>query len=147
MSSLAYFDTSVLVKRYVRNRGSSRAEALLRRHRFVTSAVAPVEVMSALVRRRTGGDLSQERFQQIVARVRRDRAFWDLVQVTDQVVLEAEAAIDQTGVRTLDAVHIASAVVIQSAAGVEDFRIPFITSDAVQFEAASRAGLETELIG
>jgi predicted nucleic acid-binding protein len=35
----AYFDTSVLLKRYVREDTSAQARALLRRHRFLSSAI------------------------------------------------------------------------------------------------------------
>ena len=52
MPDRAYFDTSVLVKRYVREDGSMYARALMRRHRVVSSAVAPLELLSALTRRR-----------------------------------------------------------------------------------------------
>ncbi|MGH7387624.1 MAG: type II toxin-antitoxin system VapC family toxin, partial [Candidatus Methylomirabilales bacterium] len=55
----AYFDTSVLVKRYVREPGSRRARVLLRRYRFLSSAIAPLEVISALVRRQSAGELTK----------------------------------------------------------------------------------------
>ena len=41
----AYFDTSVLVKRYVKEAGSSATRRLLQRFRFLSSAVAPVEAL------------------------------------------------------------------------------------------------------
>ena len=44
----AYFDTSVLVKRYVKEQGSAAARRLLQRYRFLSSAVAPVEVVSQI---------------------------------------------------------------------------------------------------
>ena len=47
----AYFDPSVLVKRYVKEAGSSATRRLLQRFRFLSSAVAPVEALSALSRR------------------------------------------------------------------------------------------------
>lgn len=36
--TFAYFDTSVIVKNYIREAGSNRARQLLRTHRVVTSA-------------------------------------------------------------------------------------------------------------
>lgn len=44
----AYFDTSVLVKRYVKEEASAVARRLLQRYRFLSSAIAPVEVRDGL---------------------------------------------------------------------------------------------------
>lgn len=142
----AYFDTSVLIKRYVREPGSARAQALLRQYRFLSSAVAPVEVMSALHRRRSVGDLAEVSFTAIVSRLARDRAYWELVEVTSAVLNRAELVIRQTGVRTLDAIHLASAVYVRSSAGPRAVRLPFITADDVQREAADRLGLEVHWV-
>ena len=85
----AYFDTSVLVKRYVREQGSPRARFLLRRHRFLSSAVAPVEVVSALCRRRAAGELTQQNFAAILTRIREDRSYWQLVEVSPLVLAQS----------------------------------------------------------
>ncbi len=55
----AYFDVSVLVKRYVKEQGSVTARRLLQQYRFLSSAVAPVEVLSLVNRQRTLGELTQ----------------------------------------------------------------------------------------
>lgn len=85
----AYFDTSVLVKRYVRERGTARARSLLRRYRFLSSAVVPLEVK-------------------------------------------------RMSLRTLDAVHVASALAFETASGI---RIPFVTADGRQRDAAGQVAL------
>lgn len=133
-----YFDTSVLVKRYVREAGSETARALMRRYRAVSSTVAPLELMSALHRRRTAGDLLEADFHAIVARVNRDRAFWELVEVGSVVLDRAEQVVQQTALRTLDALHVASALLFQSVSGQS---IPFFTSDSQQRGAAARLAL------
>lgn len=74
-----YFDTSALVKRYVNEPGSRQARALQRRLDFLSSAIAPVEAMSALMRRRRAGDLSEESFRAVLRRFQSDRARWELV--------------------------------------------------------------------
>jgi predicted nucleic acid-binding protein len=70
---LAYFDTSVLVRRYVREPGAARARMLFRRYRFLSSAIAPVEVMSALSRRRAAGELTERDFRAILSRMQTTR--------------------------------------------------------------------------
>jgi predicted nucleic acid-binding protein len=142
-----YFDTSVLVKRYVREPGSARAQTLLRRYGFLSSAIAPVELLSALQRRRATGELAHAGLEAIRAQLRRDRAHWALVEVTVAVLDEAEQVITQTGVRTLDAIHLASALHARAAAGESASPIPFVTADVPQREAALRLGLDVQWVG
>ena len=140
----AYFDTSVLVKRYVRERGSSRAGVLLRRYRFLSSAILPVEVMSALCRRRAAGELTRQHFAAILTRIREDRGYWQFVEVSPMVLAQAEELAQQASVTTLDAIHVASAMGFQAASGI---RIPFITGDTRQQDVASQAALDVVRVG
>ena len=82
----AYFDTSVLVKRYVQEEGSSRARSLLRKHRILTSAIAPTEAISALSRRRMLEELTAKHFSETYGRIKADRAYWELVEVSALVL-------------------------------------------------------------
>lgn len=134
----AYFDTSVLVKRYVREEGSHRARRLLRQYRFLSSAITPVEMMSAICRRRTLGDLAERDFSAILSRMHKDRAYWELVEVSPLVLTQAEDLIRKTTLRTLDAIHLASALAFQAASGIA---IPFVTGDERQREAAGQLEL------
>ena len=134
----AYFDTSVLVKRYVRENGTARARSLLRRFRFLSSAVAPLEVMSALCRRRAMNHLAERDFTAIVSRIREDREYWELVEMSPLVLGRAEELIQRMSLRTLDAVHVASALAFETASGM---RIPFVTADARQRDAAGQVAL------
>ena len=134
----AYFDTSVLVKRYVKEAGSSATRRLLQRFRFLSSAVAPVEALSALSRRRVCGELTPRDFLAIRSRLDKDRAYWELVEVSEHVLRQAEELVQKTDVRTLDALHIASAIMFQAVLGLT---IPFITSDAKQRDAAQAMAL------
>jgi predicted nucleic acid-binding protein len=140
----AYFDTSVLVKRYIREPGSIRARDLLRRYRFLSSAITPVETTSALRRRRIAGDLSERDLLAILSRIKRDRAYWELVEVSPQVLAQAEELIRKTDLRTLDALHVASVQVFQTASGL---RIPFITGDQRQRDAGDQLGLDVVWVG
>jgi len=135
----AYFDTSVLVKRYVQEEGSSHARSLLRKHRILTSAIAPTEAISALFRRRTLEELTAKHFSEIFSRIKADRAYWELVEVSGLVLKEAEEVILKTGLRTLDAIHLASMLTFQTASGMQ---IPFITGDSKQQEATTQVGLD-----
>jgi hypothetical protein len=143
--TFAYFDTSALIKRYVREPGSTRVVSLLRRHDLLSSAITPVEVMSALCRKKRDGELSEEGFAATFNRVQSERIRWELVEVGGAVLSRAEEIVQgAVPVRALDAVHIASLTTIEAAAGI---RIPFITGDARQRDAATLLGLQTIWIG
>jgi predicted nucleic acid-binding protein len=135
----AYFDTSALVKRYVREEGSKRARELLRRYRFLSCTIVSVEALSALKRRKVVGDLSERSYGAILSRMRADREHWELVEINDGVLSRAEEVIEKVDVRTLDALHIAAALAFRSLAGL---RLPFVTGDDRQRLAAQQMGLE-----
>jgi predicted nucleic acid-binding protein len=134
----AYFDTSVLVKRYVEEEGSDAARRLLQRYRFLSSAIVPVEVLSALSRRRMAGELTPRDFLAIKTRLHKDRSYWELVEVGAIVLSQAEELVQTVGLRTLDALHVASALTFQAASALT---IPFITADIRQREAGERLAL------
>lgn len=140
MSSVrwAYFDTSVLVKRYVKEEGSTAARHLLQRYRFLSSAIVSVEVLSALSGRRMAGELTPRDFLTIRTRLQKDRSYWELVEVGALVLSQAEELVQTVGLRTLDALHVASALTFQAASGLT---IPFITADIRQREAGERLAL------
>ena len=133
----AYFDTSVLVKRYVQEAGSSAVRRLLQRFRFLSSSIMPVEAMSALSQRRVSGDLTPRDFLAIRSRLRKDRDYWELVEAGESVLLQAEELVQKANVRTLDAIHLASAMIFKSESRLT---IPFITGDTKQRDAAHLMG-------
>jgi len=64
--------------------------------------------------------------------------------VSALILKEAEELILSTGLRTLDAIHLASILTFQNASGIQ---IPFITSDGKQQEAAAHVGLDAVWVG
>jgi predicted nucleic acid-binding protein len=140
----AYFDTSVLVKNYVEEAGSARARRLLRKYIFLSSSIAPVELMSALVRRKSRRELDPVEMQRIVARVRDDRDSWKLIDVGVSVLPRAEELVQNTQLRALDAIHIACLVSFQDSSGSQ---IPFVTGDSRQHNAAEGLGFNVIWVG
>ena len=136
--SLAYFDTSVLVKNYVREAGSSRVRALLTSYEFLSSAITTIELQSALQRRRRQREITQANYNSIVSRLAHDRLYWQLVEVVPQVLSKAEELVKAENVRTLDAIHLASAMIIQDSFPTP---LPFISADERQLAAAQNCKL------
>jgi predicted nucleic acid-binding protein len=126
-SSLLYLDSSALVKLVV---AEPETPALLEflaewPHR-VSSALARVEVLRA-VRRTEAGPAVRRRATRVLARVA-------LVRI-DEPVLAAAARVAPPQLRTLDAIHVATARSLEGIAGI-------VTYDARLGRAASRARLK-----
>ena len=138
--SLAYFDTSALVKNYVQEAGSVQVRELLAAYEFLSSAIAPIELHSAVQRRYRLGEITRPNYNAIVSRVKTDRSFWQLVESVPQVFTKAEEVVLNHNVRTLDAIHLASALIIQQSLNTP---IPFISADERQLAAARRCKLQT----
>ena len=136
--SLAYFDTSALVKNYVREAGSSRVRGLLARYEFLSSAITPIELQSAVQRRHRQREITQANCNSIISRVANDRSYWHLVEVVPQLLSKAEELVKTENVRTLDAIHIASAIIIQESLQTP---LPFISADERQLAAAQNCEL------
>jgi hypothetical protein len=135
----AYFDTSALVKRYVQEAGRREVLQLLRRHDCVASAVLPVELRGALRRRVTEGTLDTARVPDILKHVAADRAYWTLVEVGTDVLVAAETLVATHPLRTLDAIHVASAQLFAARVATPGF--VFVSADTRQTEAAGVVGL------
>jgi len=142
--TLAYFDTSVLVKNYVTEAGSPRARELLSRYQFLSSFITPVELMSALTRRRSTGEIRADEMPALLARAREDRTYWKLLDVSQAVLNGAEEIIQSTRIRTLDALHVASLINFQA---ISDIPVSFVTADARQRDAAKQVGLDVVWVG
>ena len=140
----AYFDTSVLIKRYVEEPGRRAVLQLLRRHACVTSAVLPVEIRSALRRRVSDGTLDPGGLAGILKRVAADRAYWTLVEVAEEVLAAAESLAATHPLRALDAIHLASAQVL--AGRTAPTPVTFVSADVRQTAAASALGMTARLI-
>jgi uncharacterized protein len=138
--SLAYFDTSAFVKNYVQEAGSRRVRELLARYEFLSAAIAPIELYSAVQRRYRLGEITKPNYNSVLSRVKQDRVFWQLVEPVPLVLAKAEEIVVGYNVRTLDAIHLASAIIIQESIGAQ---LPFITADDRKLAAAHDSKLET----
>ncbi|HET9218669.1 MAG TPA: type II toxin-antitoxin system VapC family toxin [Terriglobia bacterium] len=135
----AYFDSSVLLKRYVREKGSDQAVDFMRRYLIISSAIAPLEMRSALRRLHAESGLSARAFQATLARIQSERRKWDLVALSAEILQSAERLTVDLNLRSLDCIHLACALTCQSRLRR---RLLFITADARQLECARNLDLE-----
>ena len=131
-----YFDTSVLVKGYVTERGSETAIRALQEHTVVSSMLAPVELTGALRRYREVATSSEVAAAE--SRFARERAEWWLIAIDVDVLRRAERVIATTAIRTLDAVHLGAALAFREQVQGD---VPFMTADERQRRAAVALGL------
>ena len=125
-----YVDSSALLKRYVDEADSDVADRLIGSDLvLVTSWVTAIEVRRNLARLLTGTDL-------VAAQSQFSADLGAIAMITcDELVATAAAAIGETlGVRSLDAIHLASAQRLQIHA------ITFVTFDLRQAQAARSLG-------
>jgi predicted nucleic acid-binding protein len=135
----AYFDSSVLLKRYIREKGSDRALVLTHRHLIISAAIAPLEMRSALRRLEVDGGLSAKAFQATLNRIHIERQKWDLVAISAEILQSAERLTVDLNVRSLDAIHLACALACRSRLKRP---LPFVTGDIRQRDAAQKLDLE-----
>lgn len=134
----AYFDTSALLKRYVREIGSRDVRRLLQSRVIVSSALLHVEALAAVRRRLLEGRLSARSANRVCRRIDADVGFWWLAPVSEEVLSRARVLILGSAARTLDAIHVACAALLVA----EGLAMPFVTADRRQAEVARGIGLE-----
>jgi predicted nucleic acid-binding protein len=128
---VAYVDTSALLKRYVTEPDSQIAERLLGSDPVLASSwITAVEVRRNLARLLGDGTLATVR-----RRAERDFDHMALVTFDGSVATLACEIAERYGVRSLDAVHLASAKRLM----IDD--LAFITFDLRQAETARQLGL------
>lgn len=129
---MIYLDSSALVKLVVREAESDALSAWLAAHvntRRVSSALVRAEVPRAVIQ---GGDITRLRAQMVIG---------DLVQMPlTPALLDVVGALPQS-LRSLDAVHLASAI------RVSDDLLAFVTYDKRLLAAAAEVGLPTAAPG
>jgi predicted nucleic acid-binding protein len=138
-----YFDSSAVVKLYVQESGRTAVLRLLRQHEVVASAILPLEIRGALRRRSDENVIERSRLPAALKQFAVDRTQWNLLALSTEILERAEQIVASRSVRTLDAIHIASAQEFGWHLGT---RVPFISADHRQIEAAVALGLIVERV-
>jgi predicted nucleic acid-binding protein len=134
-----FIDSSALAKRYIREPGSEKVEKILGRASSLgLSSLCPVEIISAMCRRRRELSLTKDQYLLAKQALVDDARDAEIVNVVPRVVGKAIAILEKEALRTIDAIHIGSALEWKASL--------FVSSDKKQVAAASRAGLKTELV-
>jgi predicted nucleic acid-binding protein len=133
-----YCDTSALAKRYVQEAGRPALMRLLSGRRIVSSSVTPIELHSAFARRVRDGHLATVSLPRLWERVSEELPHWTLVTLSPDIVASAQDLVEHHPLRTLDAIHVASAQLFASRMKTD---LLFVSADERQCEAAARLRL------
>ena len=130
-----YLDSSSFAKRFIDEAGSDKVEAICgNASALALSALCVPEIVSALNRRRRERVITAGHYDTAKHRLIDDVRDVDVIDLTASVVGSSIVILETSSVRTLDALHIASALEWEA-----DL---FVSSDKQQLVAARRAGLK-----
>jgi predicted nucleic acid-binding protein len=128
VAGIAYLDTSALVKLVLVERGSSGLGDFARTRSVVSSDLARVELPRAI--RRLGFEgRAAELADRLLSRI--------VLLKLDRATLSSAATVDPAALRSLDAIHLASAMSVPELES-------FVTYDRRLADAAEQAGLRVE---
>jgi len=129
-----FFDTSALAKRYVEEEGSEAVRTLCAEADALGVSVLVVpELISTLCRLVREGRLSSEDYRSLKFAVKADLSDADLCDLSQEVYRQALRCLELYPLRTLDALHVGSALAYHP-----DL---FVSADHRQADAAGREGL------
>ncbi len=138
-----FFDTSALVKFYHEEEGTASVTALILdcSGDIFISELAKLEIVSSFCRRFRSKDIGEDAYQEAIEAFREDLQRYRLVPLTNLVLKKAEMMLldlaPTTGLRTLDALHLATFILGTSSNSL------FVADDKNLLLAAEAIGANT----
>lgn len=140
-----YFDSSALVKRYVREDGTAWVRTLTHRrtgHQIFLGRITIVEVTSAVARRRAGGHISAAKATSLLSRFRKHVAGrYTILEITPGLLADAATLANKLELRAYDAVQLAAALELNR---ISQGGLVLVSADQALNDAARLEGLSVE---
>jgi hypothetical protein len=137
---MIYFDSSALVKRYLKEKGTDVVLSLTTQEEFVaTSKLAYPELLSAFMRKRRAGELGEEPLQSVWDRLDADWPELFIIEMHDELLPIVKSLIGKYPLKGADSIHLASALWLESKTGTE---VTFVASDMNLLNAATIENLK-----
>jgi uncharacterized protein len=129
-----YFDSSALVKRYVREDGSETVQSLIRQGEDIaTSKLAYSEILSAFGRKYRARELAAGLFRKLVDQFDADWKSILVVEFHDELLPTVKLLLAKYALKGADTVHLSSALWLERAAQID---MTFVASDSNLLKAA-----------
>lgn len=140
----AYFlDTSALVKRYIKEPGSSWLRSALKNRRkrpTYVAMLAEVEFVAAIARRQRGGDITAAKSAEIIRQFGQHWATQHTVIAwTESISREAIGLAQRFALRANDAIQLASVLVVHRFRGEVSLPAIILLSSDLELNDAARA--------
>lgn len=132
-----FLDASALVKRYVREPGSTAVRAMLRRTRPLVARIAYAEVAAAIAKAWRHGIIAEERRAAILSKLAGDFGDFDVIEIRRATLQDVPALVTRHPLRGYDAVQLAAALAARDAGTA----VSFWCTDEALAAAADAEGL------
>lgn len=144
-----YFDSSALVKRYIRESGSPWVIGLFDPslgHDAFIAAITPVEMIAAIARRARSKSITQDQATTANGLIRSDlQTGYQVVELNEAVLTGAMRLAESHALRGYDAVQLAGALEVNALLLNSDLPpLVFVSADAELNEVAAVEGLVVE---
>lgn len=134
-----FIDSSALVKRYIEEPGSDRVGELIGKAKEVAVCIVCVtEVLSACNRLVREKKINSEQYEWIKKEFLLDMGECIMIDITNEVIIRSIQCLEKGALRSLDALHVASA--IEYKCGL------FVTADQRQMNIAGAMKLKVEAV-
>lgn len=131
---MIYFDSSALVKRYVREEGSDAVQSLVTKGEGIaTSKLAYPEMLSAFGRKHRTGELARGLFEGLLDQFEADWKTVLVVELHDELLPTVKLLLTKYPLKGADTVHLSSALWLKRAVQAD---VTFVASDANLLKAA-----------
>jgi predicted nucleic acid-binding protein len=136
---ISFFDSSAFAKRYIDETGSDIVEKIcFESDSIAISSICFPEIISALNRRLRENNLSPKEYFLIKEKMIEEFDSLEIINVVPEVISKATLLLEKYNLRTLDSIHVASAIIWKPNL--------FVSSDKRQTSAAKKAGMKVKFV-
>lgn len=137
---MIYLDSSALVKRYVKEKGSEKVNLVSSSDTVVTSKITYAEILSGLSRKRREKCIGEKDFQTAIERFEIDWEILIIIELQDELLPIIKNLLLSYTLKGADAIHLASCLWFKKNIK-ED--VTFVASDKPLINIAIEEGIKT----
>lgn len=136
---MIYFDSSALVKRYLKEDGTEVVKSILRAEKMIgTSKLTYPEMFSAFMRKFRTAEIGEKHLQSVIDTFETDWAHFFVIEFHDELLQRGKELIERYPLKAADAVHLSSALWLELTTKAN---LTFLTSDDTLVKAARAENL------